>query len=62
MAATSQTKDGSKMSAIGVQDEPIPNDTINKGETIEVDDAYLSSSWFPKFFRGVLCQMILFGA
>lgn len=31
-------------------------------ETIEVDTAYLSSGRFTKFFRGVLFQMILFGA
>jgi hypothetical protein len=62
MAAISQAKDGSKMSVMGVQDDPVPNDTNNEGEVIEIDDAYLSSLWFPKFFRGVLCQMILFGA
>ncbi|KAF3763925.1 MFS general substrate transporter [Cryphonectria parasitica EP155] len=31
-------------------------------EVIDVDVAYLSSSKFTKFFRGVLFQMILFGA
>ena len=28
----------------------------------EVDDGYLRSSWTTKFYRGVLFQMILFGA
>lgn len=27
-----------------------------------IDEAYLRTSRFPKFFRGVLFQMILFGA
>lgn len=31
-------------------------------EVIEVDTAYLSSDRFTKFYRGVLFQMIMFGA
>lgn len=62
--ATSEVKDDTKMVVMGVQDVPTIEKmhTIEEGKTIEIDNAYLSSPWFPKFFRGVLCQMILFGA
>ncbi|KUI72315.1 UNC93-like protein 2 [Cytospora mali] len=37
-------------------------DSITQTQAIEVDTAYLNSPPLTKFFRGVLCQMILFGA
>jgi hypothetical protein len=30
-------------------------------DPLEVDETYLTSSKFTRFFRGVLCQMILLG-
>lgn len=37
-------------------------DSMEATEVIEVDTAYLQGSTFTKFYRGVLFQMILFGA
>lgn len=37
-------------------------DSNPETQTFEVDTAYLTSTPFTKFYRGVLCQMLLFGA
>lgn len=36
--------------------------TDDRGHTDGLDDAYLQASTFSRFYRGVLFQMILFGA
>lgn len=45
-----------------VQDIPVENGDVDAAYFAEIDDAYLRSSWTTKFYRGVLFQMILFGA
>jgi hypothetical protein len=54
-ADASKVADGAQLATVTsyVEDE-IPNAGI--------DEAYLRASKFPKFFRSVLFQMILFGA
>lgn len=34
----------------------------NNDNEFEVDNAYLRATKFTRFYRGVLCQMVLFGA
>ena len=59
--ASSESKDDGKV-AVGVQTAPPIGDTVLEYEYTEIDESYLSLSWFPKLYRGVLFQMILFGA
>jgi hypothetical protein len=58
---TSQIKDDK--SPVTVQDFADFSYT-NEEEQVSgaIDEAYLTASWFTKFYRGVLFQMILFGA
>lgn len=58
--ASSQSKDDGK-ATVAVQDVP-PTYTSDWEEVTEIDEAYLSASWFTKLYRSVLFQMILFGA
>lgn len=44
------------------QDVHISGDDIDGGYFAEIDEGYLRSSWSTRFYRGVLFQMILFGA
>ncbi len=37
-------------------------DDVDGGYFGEIDDGYLQLSWSTRFYRGVLFQMILFGA
>ena len=59
---TLRSNNDKKVSPV-VQDVP-DTTSIDHGEqtTNAIDDAYLASSWLTKFYRGVLFQMILFGA
>lgn len=45
-----------------VQDVPVEDGDADAAYFAEVDNAYLSASKTTKFYRGVLFQMILFGA
>ncbi|KAH8660302.1 membrane protein [Xylariales sp. PMI_506] len=62
--ASLQTKDDK--TAIGSELAAVPSNLNTSGEnmdqSMEIDEAYLRSSRFTKIFRGVLFQMILFGA
>ncbi|KAH6671961.1 membrane protein [Halenospora varia] len=62
--ATPDSKDDTKAAAeVDVQNATVDNYVVDDGEYFaEIDQAYLTSTWFPKFFRSVLFQMILFGA
>lgn len=62
--ATPDSKDDTKAAAeVDVQNATVDNYVVGDGEYFaEIDQAYLTSTWFPKFFRSVLFQMILFGA
>ncbi|KAK1962207.1 major facilitator superfamily transporter [Colletotrichum sublineola] len=61
MATSTHTKDSNKVPdttdvAVGT------SHVYDAGPTEEIDEAYLRASKFTKFYRGVLFQMILFGA
>lgn len=43
---------------VGLQDVPIGTEVVDQ----DIDHEYLASSKWPKFYRGVLFQMLLFGA
>ena len=45
-----------------LQHVPTEGGDLDAAYSAEVDDVYLRSSWTTKFYRGVLFQMILFGA
>lgn len=45
-----------------LQHVPTEGGDLDAAYFAEVDDGYLRSSWTTKFYRGVLFQMILFGA
>ena len=62
--ANSQLKDDNnhdKKTAIAVQDADFTSEIMYE-EATEIDETYLGASWFTKLYRGVLLQMILFGA
>lgn len=47
--------------AAAAQDFDVADYITEEEQSTQIDDAYLRSSWFPRFYRGVLFQMILFG-
>ncbi|PVH78498.1 major facilitator superfamily transporter [Cadophora sp. DSE1049] len=59
-----QSKDNkdSKNAVDVVQNVPTHSGDLDAAYFAEIDDGYLRSSWTAKFYRGVLFQMILFGA
>ena len=64
MSSTMATSKSQEDKNIAVEAYNVPNtNSAHKSEPVaEVDEAYMSASWFTKFYRGVLFQMILFGA
>ncbi|RDW68475.1 hypothetical protein BP5796_09132 [Coleophoma crateriformis] len=58
--ADSGSKDDAK-GTIVAQGTTIVESIPEGQESSQIDEAYLRSSWFTKFYRGVLFQMILFG-
>jgi hypothetical protein len=59
--ATSAVNDDSKTSP-SLELANTTSHTDGRGQTNGLDDAYLHASTSTKFYRGVLFQMILFGA
>lgn len=59
--AISQSKDDDKV-AVALQNVSATTYTTNGEQVTEIDEAYLSASWYTNFYRSVLLQMILFGA
>lgn len=66
MAAPPQTHFDTKAddkdadAVVGLQD--VPFETAETGVPADIDQEYLNASWKTRFWRGVLLQMILFGA
>lgn len=47
---------------IAIYSDPVISHSANGEQSDEIDEAYLHQAWLPKTFRGVLFQMVLFGA
>ncbi|ROW07375.1 hypothetical protein VMCG_03782 [Cytospora schulzeri] len=63
MAAPEAKSGDSKVATVPGNELDIARvDSNTETQAIEVDTAYLTSTPFTKFYRGVLCQMLLFGA
>ena len=58
---TSDPKDDNK-TTVSVQNVTDNNWIADGDQIAEIDEAYLRSSWFPKLYKSVLFQMIMFGA
>lgn len=57
-APNNDLKDTTKIGQVETNPESV---LVQEGQVVEIDNAYLQSSWTSKFWRSVLFQMILFG-
>jgi hypothetical protein len=44
------------------QTDAVAIDDAREEQFLDIDEAYLSAPWFQQLYRGVLLQMVLFGA